>query len=221
MSYTRHPLNRNLKLFQNDTYRGFKVQAHRGPLVEQYLEALCMTLHSALAEHRRTLAIRIDLRYPQNYEILPGEGRSHITRFIESFKSQIRANRQRASRHNKNNTAHQTSVRYVWCKEYGKDMRPHYHVLILLSGDAYYCLGDFDGSADNLYGRASRAWERALGIPSEQASGLVQIPDNAQYRVCRDDLEMVGKVFTRASYLCKAATKMYENLERSFGCSRN
>ena len=73
--------------------------------------------------------------------------------------------------------------------------------------------------------RMQEAWASALGLPDDQVDGLVHIPRNAEYRVDRyvraDDEDVLMDLFYRASYLCKAATKLYVDIHHGFGCSKS
>jgi hypothetical protein len=72
----------------------------------------------------------------------------------------------------------------------------------------------------------NEAWASALGIPVDLVVGLVEVPDNATYRVARGKSakgsgdDGLGSLFRRASYLCKSATKVYGGSQHGFGCSR-
>ena len=72
--------------------------------------------------------------------------------------------------------------------------------------------------------RMEGAWASAFGVSVEQVRGQVHIPDNAEYRVGRDNrrgkADELSELFYRASYLCKKATKSYGDRQRGFGTSR-
>ena len=63
-------------------------------------------------------------------------------------------------------------------------------------------------------------------MPVDLVVGLVEIPDNATYRVAREKSakgfggDGLVSLFRRASYLCKSATKAYGSNQHGFGCSR-
>lgn len=68
------------------------------------------------------------------------------------------------------------------------------------------------------------AWASALGLSVKQVKGLVHIPDNPEYLIDRyvrpGDADELPALFHRASYLCKAATKSFEDRQRGFDTSR-
>jgi len=215
----RHPGNTNLTLHYDATYLGLPVQQDKGPFVLSYLERLKQTIDRALAQYRRVFAFRVDLRFPANQQ-LPADAFTNeiMSRFIESFKAKIAHNRRRALDVDK--YAHECVVRYVWVREIGESGRPHYHLLILLNGDAYCALGSFTSKQRNTCHRLEEAWASALGLPVAAVDGLVHIPDDPTYKLRRGDQQGMNDLFHRASYLCKAATKSYGNWQHGFGCSR-
>lgn len=76
----------------------------------------------------------------------------------------------------------------------------------------------------NIISRMQESWASALDISVEQAKALVEIPENAEYLVNREvrqgAVDELPKLFYRASYLCKNATKTYGDRQRGFGTSR-
>lgn len=220
----RHPDNTNLCLHHDDTFEGLPVMVEKGPFVQQYLARLKRTMDLALEQYSRVLAFRVDLRLPVAAD-LPDHAYTNrvISDFIESFKAKIEHNRDKARA--RNLYAHDCKVRYVLTREVGGgSSRPHYHLLILLNRDAYYTVGRLQSEADNMISRMQEAWASALGLPDYQVDGLVHIPRNAIYRICRnvraDDEDVLPDLFRRASYLCKAATKSYGDRQRGFDTSR-
>jgi hypothetical protein len=193
--------------------------AVKGPFVQQYLQRLKDTIDLASNQYSRVLALRIDIRLPQVDDPL-GRAISNlvITRFFESFESKIQHNRDQAKKRNK--WAHDTKVRYVWAREFGRGTRPHWHVVLLLNGDAFYKIGRFQVDRPTLKSRLDEAWASALGCSVEAVEGLIHHPVGGQWRLERGDQLTFVSLFHRASYICKAATKQYGDRSRSFGCSR-
>lgn len=223
----RHPANPNLHLHDADTFYGFPIQADKGPFIRQYLSRLLSTMERATAQYNRVFAFRCDLRLPVGIQ-LPEYAYTNevIERFIESFKAKIEHNRAQARRRSK--YAHDTQVRYVWAREIGEWGRPHYHLVILLNQDAFYSVGKIASDNDNMFHRLHEAWASALRLPVDEVYGLVEVPDNATYRLSHEpryftkptDGDAFSRLFYRASYLCKAATKVYGDGRHGFGCSR-
>ena len=213
----RHPDNSNLRLHYDSTFRGLPVLTAHVPFITQYLEGVYETTQLALSAHRRVFALRLDLHFPDD-DSVPESDNTVISRFVDSLTERIQSARERSRR--QNGTAHQTDVRWCWVREIGKEGRPHYHFVLLLNRDAYHTVGRYDSAQQNLYSRIHAAWASALGIPVYDVYGLVHIPVNAEYHLTRNDPEDMGRYFRRVSYLCKAATKVYGNRCRVFGCSR-
>ena len=215
----RHPINTNLNLYYESAYQDFPIQQDKGPFVSQYLSRLHQTVSSALGQYSRVFAFRVDLRLPAGIQ-LPDNAYTNevIGSFIESFKAKIKHNRHKARQLNK--YAHDSRVRFVWAREQGQHGKPHHHLAILLNYDAFNALGKFEPGRDNMFNRLVESWASALGLPVEAVSGLVEIPSNPYYHLRRDDLAGQAEFFFRASYLCKAATKVFGDGHHGFGTSR-
>ena len=96
-------------------------------------------LNSALAQHRAVSLIRVDLRFPEYMPVTimdPDPDSAVISRFFESLKAKIQAYQRKKRRANKRVRA--TTLRYFWCREFGKEKgRKHYHVILLLNKDTW------------------------------------------------------------------------------------
>lgn len=221
----RHPGNSNLHIYDHHTYQELPLMFDKGPFIEEHLFCLKQTIDLAIEQYSRILAFRLDLTLPDD-ESWSSSARTNvlISRFIESFKAKIEYNRLRARDRNK--YAHTSKVRYVWFREVGWKGRPHYHLLILLNRDAFFGPGKLQSAADNLINRAKEAWASAVSLPVDQADGLVNFTKDATYRINRHippdkkRVDQLPELFRRASYMCKAATKVYGDGQHSFGASR-
>lgn len=213
----RHPGNSNLHLHYESTFRGLPVLMSHIPFITEYLEGIHETTQLALKAHRRVFALRFDLHFPDDDRPL-GSDNTVISRFVDSLTFRIQSARERSRR--LNGSAHQTLVRWCWVREIGREGRAHYHFVLLLNKDAYHTVGRYHSAQENTYSRIHAAWAGALRIPVDDANGLVHIPANAEYHLSQDDPAELDRYFRRVSYLCKAATKVYGNRCRVFGCSR-
>ncbi|HFH3882473.1 MULTISPECIES: inovirus Gp2 family protein [Pseudomonas aeruginosa group] len=215
----RHPQNTNLHIHTDPFFEGLPVMVEKGPFISEYLATLKSTIGLALGQYPRLLAFRADLRLPLGID-LPEYAYTNavIREFWGSFKEKIEHNRKVARKSNPH--AHGCEVRYAWAREVGAGERPHYHLLILLNRDAFYSVGKLQSENPNMISRLQEAWASALGLQLDQMSGLVEIPDNATYRVDRDDGDALACLFHRASYLCKVATKRFGDGQHGFRCSR-
>lgn len=215
----RHQSNSNLTLHFDEQYQGLPIQFDKGPFIREYLDRLHQTMSCALNQYLRVFAFRFDLHLPQELnEVNFNFNNQVIDRFIESFKAKIKYNRQVAHRDNK--YAHDTVVRYVWTREVGQRGRPHHHVVMFLNYDAFCSLGVFELGRDNMFNRVLAAWASALGLSVQVVEKLVHFPTNPNYFLHNEDIVGISQFFERASYLCKAATKVYGNGCHGFGASR-
>jgi len=197
---------------------GSPVQTHCGQLSAPYLQKIDSTLQLATADHPRTLAVRVDLRFPQGAECTDD---AVISRFIASLKTKIQADLKAKKRTGAR--VHPCRLRYIWVREQDSAPLQHYHVLLLLNADTYNCLGNYGAESGNLAYRIRSAWASAIGMPVEEICGSVHFPDNPIYRLdTRSDNypESYGAVWYRTSYMAKLATKEYGGHVRHFGCSQ-
>jgi len=219
----RHPANPNLHLWFDETYRRLPVMDAHAPLIREYLETLHDTTMRALDDHGRVFAARFDLRFPSDCLFTEFDYTNKvISNFVTSLKSKIGWARARAKRANP--YIHDTSVRWVWAREHGSrnercsDGRQHYHFVLLLNWDAYRGLGSFNSRQVNLFTHIQSAWAQAMRIGFEDADGLVYVPESATFKLVRaggkgDELPAF---FKRASYICKARSKVYGNGFQAF-----
>lgn len=214
-----HSLNRGQRLHWGSTYNDLPVMVEHLPMVSEMLESLYSVTACALAQYPRVFAFRFDLHLPTWMDGAPeGFVNTALSRFFESLKAKIRHDRARAAK--KHGYAHDTVVRYFWVREVGEWGRVHYHCTVLLNGDAYNWLGNFQSAGQNMATRTFGAWASALGIPVDQAKELVHFPENPAFLLRRGDPGSIAKFFHRASYTCKAATKQIGYGHHGYGSSR-
>ncbi|HFJ0418677.1 inovirus Gp2 family protein [Pseudomonas aeruginosa] len=215
----RHPKNTNLHIHTDAFFEGLPVMVEKGPFITEYLASLKSTIGLALGQYPRLLAFRVDLRLPLGID-LPDYAYTNqvMSKFIESFKAKIEHNRGKAR--DQNPYAHECKVRYVWAREVGAGQRPHYHMLILLNRDAFYTVGRLQSKTPNMVSRLQEAWASALGLQVDQVNGLIELPNNAMYRVDCGDAGALAELFRRGSYLCKVATKCFGDGQHGFRGSR-
>ncbi len=119
-------------------------------------------LDSALSQHRAVSLIRVDLRFPEYMPVTimdPDPDSAVISRFFESLKAKIQAYQRKKRRANKRVRA--TTLRYFWCREFGKEKgRKHYHVILLL----------------NKYLVLARGFQRTIFAGDDDPGGMVQRP---------------------------------------------
>ncbi|WGW00124.1 inovirus Gp2 family protein [Vibrio sp. YMD68] len=210
---------KHFSLHTESTFKGYPVYTKRGPLIQQYLERSFETVYSSLQHYPRTFAIRVDLHLP---DTLIQYNNHVINRFLTSLKEQIAHNRRQATK--RNPYAHQSCVRYIWCKEQGIGSTPHYHVVLLFNADAFDTLGHPKSTNGNMAARIKKAWLRALNYDAEKdiqnMGTLIHFCTNGTYKLnaLHDNGEIAALLY-RVSYLCKAETKHFTHHQHQFGRS--
>jgi len=214
--------NPNLTLHYDDRYCGLPVQTSKGPLVKEWLERIRQSILEQLAKHSRVLTLRIDLRFPSNY--WGYEDDSLGNKYLEDFRNHLRATLDRLP----GNRNHDLMV--LSAREYDEhDRKPHFHLLILLNGNAIRGTGKWDLSRENLYSRLYEAWAFALGMQAYEIEGLIQFANGSALTsrgrnyvrhgsmlLHRGDEQMFHDLFWISSYLAKVATKNFYDGCRPF-----
>lgn len=212
----------------------FNLNLNHGSLNNDYIDRMIDTINRSLAEHPRTMAIRVDLRLPcipePNNHIdadspvhFYNVDRGVISRFFVSLQAQIKYDQDSKMREGKR--VHACSVRYVWVRECSMEHKWHYHVLLLLNKDAYAHLGNlniFDAQS-NLISKIRKAWSSALNGDYDCCAGLVYVPENPIYYLDANNPSnnyVYNDLIYRCSYMAKDATKLYGDGYRCFGCSQ-
>lgn len=119
------------------------------------------------------------------------------------YSLRTKSERNRAQARQRIKYAHGTQVRYVWAGETGHRGRPSYHLVIRLNKDAFYSVGKIAFDNDNMFHRLHEAWTSALRLPVDELYGLVEVPDNATYRLSHEPRYFIkstdGDVFSPSS----------------------
>jgi hypothetical protein len=206
-------------LHHEAVFMGLPVMTDHLPMITVMLASLREVVHFALDDHSRVFAFRFDLHLPTWMDAdAEGFTNTALSRFFDSLKAKIRHNRIQASA--ASGYAHKTRVRYFWTREAGSWERVHYHCVVLVNGDAFFRLGNYQSSRENMANRVFEAWASALNVAVAQARTLVHFPENPSFLLERNNRETVEPFFYRTSYLCKAATKHAGYGHHSFGSSR-
>lgn len=186
---------------------------------KKYQNVFVDVINQAVNEFPRTLALRIDLRFPSDYKY--SNSSLEITRFIESLKAKLRVD---CLRKNKLwGRRWRNRLRYIWVRETGNsNRRKHYHALLLLNKDLYHGAGKFD-SDNSLAALIQQAWYSALGLDSTMYSSLVHFPVSGFFHLNinkEDYKQKLNQLLKRMEYLAKDYTKNYDDGYRSIGRSR-
>lgn len=220
---TKHLTNRNLTIHNEPKFNDWDVLTNY-QLSQEYLGKIQSVLNKSIQQYPRTFVVRVDLHLPKVLacpDYPSGFNTEAITRFIESLKSQIKAQQVRSLRAGKR--VHPNTLRYIWAKEQHESVVPHYHMALLFNNDAFFTLGDYKTVQDNLAGRIYTAWARALNIEPEKAIDLVHFPERSPtYNLNANSdnfVEDCNSAFMRLSYLAKFQTKHYGSRTKNFSCS--
>jgi hypothetical protein len=218
------------RIYTSKTYRQLPINQNYH-LIESYLNSIHNTLNNALTQHPRTIIYNAILRLPQeaggiNYDNV-------ISRFLESFKPILKATLKRRERNGKR--VHDTTLRYVWCRERDSSCNDHFHIFFLLNGDTYQKWGSFNNPKEGeMFFMITEAWARAVGILASRNNGLVDVrsqPKTINTKLIRTESELdqfsglmlnsYESTFHWMSYIAKLDTKNYGDNRRNFGCSQN
>lgn len=209
-------------LFIGEVYRGIRLQRASGSYVIGYLGKTYSVIERASKDFNRVIGFCVLLRFPSDFENTNGD--ECITRFWRSFKAKYSATLERRKRDGRR--VHRDNPRYIWCRETSRGEKDHFHVFILLNRDNCYRLGRFDyerGEVNvTLVDIVRDAWASAINCSHSEASYAVNFPENPVLYLNRNSAcyEVdFGRVFRRAAYLAKIATKQYGDRKRSFGSS--
>ena len=199
----------------------YPVMTQIGPLDRSYLDRAYRTLQIAWHEYPWLSGIRCELCFPQGWVFQPESYTNEkMEKFIASLKAQIMAHQSKLKR--KGGRVHPCTLRYIWAREYTRDGRPHYHVVLLFNHHAFFTLGTFEEGRANLYNRINQGWASGLGIPVSEVYGLVHFDADMPVIAVEGHGDQNGfaELFRRTSYLCKYDTKGYGYWEHCFGTSR-
>lgn len=186
---------------------------------KHYQERIMDVFTNALVLHKRLFVNRFDLRFPHesNYK---SDSRV-ISRFNDSIKAQLNAREKRKEKAGKR--IHSHGLEYAWVREIGPiSGKAHYHIVLIFNKDAFFTLGQFDMSHDNLYTIIVKAWNSALGVKKE-TQGLVEVCDFGIRHLDENDSHFKDHCnawLGYLDYLAKHFSKPYGDGKRSFGCSR-
>lgn len=211
----------HLNSYTQSAYKELPLLNLEGGFVGEYLERLRCTVFRVIQRHSKVFAVRVDLRFPNNY--FPGEQEVLSNTFLNSFIKHLRNNlrRYKAEKQQFGERVHSVDFEYVWAREYGPDSnKPHFHIILLFNGHAFNSLGHFSSDHESLFNRIGEAWGAALGMHVAEGSKLAHFPKDGQYLINSRDWKQVAQVFCRASYLAKVKTKNFHDGFHPFGGSR-
>ncbi|PTL89140.1 hypothetical protein C6W88_11460 [Halomonas litopenaei] len=198
----RHPLRKHLTCHWANTYRGYHVKQDRkkGPLVLNYLNEAFALIKYLQSKYYHTFGFRVDLHTPEKMtDPLKYDHNGLIRKFQDRLQAELnRASGKRSAK------LHAIWAREkldrVWMKRKRRrgdkildpdKAKPHYHVLILVNGDAFRHLGSYkptpesDGQylSNTMAHRVIRAWAFALGNRAHsEMPGLVEFCKQRRFK---------------------------------------
>lgn len=206
-----------------------------GPLNPTYMKRIHDTISKAQRDYPRLLAIRFDLRLPDEdlRDSLTDYNPDRMvwSRFIASLKAQIKADTKKRKKQGRR--TYPCRVRFIRAREFdGSGITPHQHVCLLLNRDMYVGPG-FYGSKKSewlnmeqtrgLSRMVFNAWVRALKLNDKKYKRLVYIPEKCSYALTKSHIsyqDNYDAMIQRVMYLAKINTKHNDDGWRSFSCSQ-
>ncbi|ELW9025237.1 inovirus Gp2 family protein [Yersinia enterocolitica] len=197
------------------------IDQRHAPFNITYLQQMLRVVGNATAQYPRTMAVRVDLRLPDDHF---NNQAGIISRFIESLNAKIEARYRKKIK--QGIRSYRCQIRYAWVREVGEiNERSHYHMVLFVNKDTFNGLGRYGSDGIGLANLISEAWLSALQLsPYPEYRTLVHIPDNPLYYLdvnAPDYQAVYDKLTFRLSYFAKERTKSYSRDERSFGCSQS
>lgn len=198
-----------------------------------YVKRINETIDKALNQYPRVLAVRFDLRFPDEENRLDCPTRYYdapdvISRAFDSVKSQIKEDIKRKVKAGKRTLT--CDVRYIWARELNQEgTKHHYHIILLLNKDAYSWPGkrqtDMSFNYLSIYQIVVNAWIRAIKRDDHEKDhhGLIHLPVKGFYTLNRNKPNFKNdyeELTERAIYLAKEYSKDYSDGRRNFYCSQ-
>jgi hypothetical protein len=167
--------------------------------------AIDALLEDYLNRHSKVLVVRFDVRYPEDFSRVAGNGdiSACIAYVVKKYKRQG------------------LDPSYIWVREQHRSIHPHYHCALFLNGQKVR-------GYRHVFQNVEGAWGRTLGCSISGCINYCLSDDDPDYngKMVRRDAGPVifdirrNEVLQQLSYLAKAYTKelSYDGL-RNFGCS--
>ena len=200
--YPTHPL-----LHTSSSFNGYPVQVNYQPLMVNNLLIHERVLMKALSYHKRTCALRFELKFPKNFVLMDSR---FISKFFDSLRVRIKLDLVNKNRRTGRND--KCYLSYIWVYELSSKGEWHFHVIIFLNHDIYNCFGSLKRTEGNMYSRVRASWASAINLSFDEVSGLIHIPNNAAYKINVNSEyyeQQVHDVLYRLSYFAKTKTKPY------------
>lgn len=188
---------RNCTLTTEDCYNGKTINTNKEKeqsCIEEILKPINAHLEDMQEKHSQVCVVRFDLRTPNGTEEL---NHKQVGRIFE--------NMERALKRKEYAGGHKPDPRFIGVQE-NQEHGTHYHCVALVNGNAIQ-------NPNTIYQTAEKYLANSLGIPQEEATGLVdycnQKSENGIVikRGSLKEQENVNKVMHQVSYLAKERGK--------------
>jgi len=202
-------------------FSNINIDLRQEPFNTTYLQRILRVIDNATADHARTMAVRVDLRLPDDILITR---QNLISHFIESINAKITARYNSKLKQGKR--SYTSRQRYAWVREVGEiSHKSHYHMVLFFNNDTFNSLGSYGEDGTGLAFMIRGAWLSALQLSLQpEYRTLAHFPDNPLYYLDVNSVgyrEVYDQLTFRLSYFAKERTKSYSRDERSFGCSQS
>lgn len=176
-------------------------------------------LNTSVKEYNRLFIVRLDFHFPENVKC------KNDTRVITRCFASLQAKLEHLQKNKKKKgiRIYNHGLKYLWVREIGPESNiPHYHVVLFFNKDAYFTLGKFNSTENNLFNMITAAWHSALGL-KEKIKGLVH---SCYFHISHLDTRAIKyqehyeELRDYLSYLAKDYSKPYGDSKRVFGYSR-
>lgn len=195
------------QLHTSSSFNAYPIQDKYLPLMANNLLIHERVLMKALSYHKRTCALRFELKFPKGYSFIDSR---FISKFFDSLRVRIKIDLANKNRRTGRND--KCALSYIWVFELSSKGEWHFHVIIFLNHDLYNCFGSLKSTGGNMFSRIRAAWASALNLSFDGVSGLIHIPDNAVYKIninAENYVQQAQDILYRLSYFAKIETKPF------------
>ena len=190
----------------------YNVLPYEGPqagYITSLLDAVSDRIRDALNGTSQILTVPLIIRFPAAVRAVPDN--RCFGYFIDEYRRTLNRNEKRL-------------LHYAWCVEQHLSENPHYHLFLIIDGNAmrYFALPPFEANA--VWGRALRCFYGYDG----SVNGLIHVNEgsfnnitmNHGQLIHRGDDDLIQHVLEVCSYIAKIRTKLDVHRVRSFGYSK-
>jgi len=218
---TRNPMNHNHTLYYDSSYRGFPLWPQHAPYIEENLSRLYDTMERALKEHKRTLAVRFDLKVP--VAGIPLHPVPPMERLFKAVNRKVRAKYEKELKLKP--YVHQCTVRYAQKTEQRVESPyEHYHVVLFVNNDVFRQVGHMGPGDDSELTEIIRSSWFSIANVGENTTECLIHGSTPSFRRLKGPFNSTNPdmidAFRHFSYLCKEDSTLYRRGRPAFTTSR-